>query len=211
MGASYTTYILVAVLAKSLNNSSQSLFLQILSSCHVWNRVSGCSPPACFSWFQLSLCVLSKIQVCTFLKFPLSCYYFLKGICWDCNLCYFYYYFCLSVSVSIRDLGMVPYIKIFLDEDQYRGPTLSILEQLAEINADEFMSTAIGALCSSTQQELRLKQDLLQVLKVHQQPQSRTHGDLNLAVALLNIESLQSVMHLNHNRSVNLFPQHVGL
>uniref|UniRef100_H2LYT8 Alfy-like armadillo-like repeat domain-containing protein n=1 Tax=Oryzias latipes TaxID=8090 RepID=H2LYT8_ORYLA len=85
--------------------------------------------------------------------------------CWDCNLCYFYYYFCLSVSVSIRDLGMVPYIKIFLDEDQYRGPTLSILEQLAEINADEFMSTAIGALCSSTQQELRLKQDLLQSLQ----------------------------------------------
>ncbi|XP_020565278.1 WD repeat- and FYVE domain-containing protein 4 isoform X3 [Oryzias latipes] len=68
-------------------------------------------------------------------------------------------------TVSIRDLGMVPYIKIFLDEDQYRGPTLSILEQLAEINADEFMSTAIGALCSSTQQELRLKQDLLQSLQ----------------------------------------------
>lgn len=58
---------------------------------------------------------------------------------------------------------MVPYIKIFLDEDQYRAPTLSILEQLAEINSEEFMSTAIGALCSSTQQELGLKRDLLQV------------------------------------------------
>lgn len=68
-----------------------------------------------------------------------------------------------SLSVSVRDLGMVPYIKIFLDEEQYRGPTLSILEQLSEINPDEFMSTAIGALCSSTQQELGLKHDLLQV------------------------------------------------
>ncbi|KAG8000088.1 WD repeat-and FYVE domain-containing protein 4, partial [Nibea albiflora] len=44
-------------------------------------------------------------------------------------------------TVSVRDLGMVPYIKIFLDQDQYRGPTLSILEQLAEINPEEFMST----------------------------------------------------------------------
>lgn len=67
------------------------------------------------------------------------------------------------IPVTVRDLGMVPYIKIFLDEDQYRAATLSILEQLAEINSDEFMSTAIGALCSSTQQELGLKRDLLQV------------------------------------------------
>lgn len=67
------------------------------------------------------------------------------------------------LPVSLRDLGMVPYIKIFLDQDQYRAPTLSILEQLAEINPEEFMSTAIGALCSSTQQELRLKRDLLLV------------------------------------------------
>ncbi|XP_028324426.1 WD repeat- and FYVE domain-containing protein 4 isoform X3 [Gouania willdenowi] len=73
--------------------------------------------------------------------------------------------------VSLRDLGMVPYIKIFLDVDQFRGPTLRILEQLAEINPEEFMSTAIGALCSSTQQELRLKQDLLQsILKVLESP-----------------------------------------
>ncbi|XP_030603864.1 WD repeat- and FYVE domain-containing protein 4 isoform X2 [Archocentrus centrarchus] len=76
-------------------------------------------------------------------------------------------------TVSVRDLGMIPYIKIFLDVDQYRGPTLSILEQLAEINPEEFMSTAIGALCSSTQQELGLKQDLLQsVLKVLESPNS---------------------------------------
>ncbi|CAJ1067579.1 WD repeat- and FYVE domain-containing protein 4 isoform X1 [Xyrichtys novacula] len=76
-------------------------------------------------------------------------------------------------TVSVRDLGMVPYIKIFLDEDQFRGPTLSILEQLAEINPDEFMSTAIGALCSSTQQELGLKRDLLQsVIKVLESPNS---------------------------------------
>ncbi|XP_015799744.3 WD repeat- and FYVE domain-containing protein 4 isoform X2 [Nothobranchius furzeri] len=76
-------------------------------------------------------------------------------------------------TVSVRDLGMVPYIKIFLDDDQYRVPTLRILEQLAEINPDEFMRTAIGALCSSTQQELCLKQDLLQsVLRVLESPNS---------------------------------------
>lgn len=71
---------------------------------------------------------------------------------------------------------MIPYIKIFLDVDQYRGPTLSILEQLAEVNPEEFMSTAIGALCSSTQQELGLKQDLLQVLYIDPPSQtSHTH------------------------------------
>ncbi|XP_056147480.1 WD repeat- and FYVE domain-containing protein 4 [Lampris incognitus] len=76
-------------------------------------------------------------------------------------------------TVSVRDLGMVPYIKIFLDEEQYRGPTLSILEQLAEINPEEFMSTAVGALCSSTLQEVGLKQDLLQsVLRVLESPNS---------------------------------------
>ncbi|XP_062422362.1 WD repeat- and FYVE domain-containing protein 4 isoform X3 [Pungitius pungitius] len=76
-------------------------------------------------------------------------------------------------TISVRDLGMVPYIKIFLDEDQFRGPTLSILEQLAEINPEEFMSTAIGALCSSTQQELGLKRDLLQSMrKVLESPNS---------------------------------------
>lgn len=69
----------------------------------------------------------------------------------------------MQIAVSVRDLGMVPYIKIFLDEGEYRGPTLSILEQLAEINPEEFMRTAVGALCSSTQQELGLKRDLLLV------------------------------------------------
>ncbi|XP_047207420.1 WD repeat- and FYVE domain-containing protein 4 isoform X3 [Girardinichthys multiradiatus] len=74
-------------------------------------------------------------------------------------------------TVAVRDLGMVPYIKIFLDDDQYRGPTLSILEQLAEINPDEYMSTAVGALCSSTLQEFKLKLDLLQsVLRVLESP-----------------------------------------
>ncbi|XP_011601683.2 WD repeat- and FYVE domain-containing protein 4 isoform X2 [Takifugu rubripes] len=76
-------------------------------------------------------------------------------------------------TVSVRDLGMVPYIKIFLDEDQYRGPALSILEQIAEINPEEFMRTAVGALCSSTQQEVGLKRDLLlSVLKVLETPNS---------------------------------------
>lgn len=92
-----------------------------------------------------------------------------------------YTYFCVCIPVSVRDLGMVPYIKIFLDEDQYRGPTLNILEQLAEINPEEFMSTAIGALCSSTQQELGLKRDLLKVLTFYMHPQSQTqhtHSDV---------------------------------
>ncbi|KAK7930817.1 hypothetical protein WMY93_007212 [Mugilogobius chulae] len=76
-------------------------------------------------------------------------------------------------TVSVRELGMVPYIKIFLNEDQYRDSTLSILEQLAEVNPEEFMSIAIGALCSSTQQEIKLKKDLLQsVLKVLENPNS---------------------------------------
>ncbi|XP_010735894.3 WD repeat- and FYVE domain-containing protein 4 isoform X3 [Larimichthys crocea] len=93
-------------------------------------------------------------------------------------------------TVSVRDLGMVPYIKIFLDQDQYRGPTLNILEQLAEINPEEFMSTAIGALCSSTQQELGLKRDLLQsVLKVLESPSSwdafRRAGGFNGLLSLV--------------------------
>uniref|UniRef100_A0A3B5LV97 Alfy-like armadillo-like repeat domain-containing protein n=1 Tax=Xiphophorus couchianus TaxID=32473 RepID=A0A3B5LV97_9TELE len=87
------------------------------------------------------------------------------------NVIFIHNMFSMCFLVSLRDLGMVPYIKIFLDDDQYRGPTLSILEQLAEINPDEFMSTAVGALCSSTQQELRLKLDLLQsVLRVLENP-----------------------------------------
>uniref|UniRef100_A0A3Q2Z7R3 Alfy-like armadillo-like repeat domain-containing protein n=1 Tax=Hippocampus comes TaxID=109280 RepID=A0A3Q2Z7R3_HIPCM len=77
------------------------------------------------------------------------------------------------VSVSVRELGMVPYIKLFLDEAQYRDATLCILEHLAELNPEEFMSTAIGALCSSTQHELALKRDLLQsILKVLESPNS---------------------------------------
>uniref|UniRef100_A0A4W5QEA5 WDFY family member 4 n=1 Tax=Hucho hucho TaxID=62062 RepID=A0A4W5QEA5_9TELE len=103
-----------------------------------------------------------------------------------------------SLSVSVRDLGMVPYIKIFLDEGQYRGPTLSILEQLSEINPDEFMSTAIGALCSSTQQELGLKQDLLQsVLKILESPNSwgafrRARGFTGLLSLVVDMEGALS-------------------
>lgn len=61
---------------------------------------------------------------------------------------------------------MVPYIKIFLDDECYRSATLSILEQLSVINYEEYMSIIIGALCSSTQGELNLKIDLLKVIKV---------------------------------------------
>lgn len=58
---------------------------------------------------------------------------------------------------------MIPYVKIFIDIEQFRSPTLCILEQLSEVNPEEYMSTAIGALCSSTESEIKLKQDLLQV------------------------------------------------
>lgn len=69
----------------------------------------------------------------------------------------------LALIVFIRDLGMIPYVKIFLDVEQFRSPALCILEQLSEVNPEEYMSTTIGAICSSTESELRLKQDLLQV------------------------------------------------
>lgn len=65
--------------------------------------------------------------------------------------------------VVLKDHGMVPFIKIFLDDECYRGPSLSILEQLSVINAEEYMSIIVGALCSSTQGELQLKLDLLKV------------------------------------------------
>ncbi|XP_050997771.1 WD repeat- and FYVE domain-containing protein 4 isoform X1 [Acomys russatus] len=66
-------------------------------------------------------------------------------------------------AVVLKDHGMVPFIKIFLDDDCYRGASLSILEQLSVINAEEYMSIIVGALCSSTQAELQLKLDLLKV------------------------------------------------
>ncbi|XP_027504006.1 WD repeat- and FYVE domain-containing protein 4 [Corapipo altera] len=67
-------------------------------------------------------------------------------------------------TVVLKDYGMVPYIKIFLDDECYRNATLSILEQLSVINYEEYMSIIIGALCSSTQGELSLKLDLLKSL-----------------------------------------------
>lgn len=105
---------------------------------------------------------------------------------------------------------MVPYIKIFLDEDQYRAPTLSILEQLAEINSEEFMSTAIGALCSSTQQELALKRDLLQVRTPSvQSPRSETLSYAVILVCLIVLtrhQTRESVTFLKYYKLVNLFP-----
>ncbi|XP_076787564.1 WD repeat- and FYVE domain-containing protein 4 isoform X4 [Arvicanthis niloticus] len=67
-------------------------------------------------------------------------------------------------AVVLKDHGMVPFIKIFLDDACYRGASLSILEQLSVINAEEYMSIIVGALCSSTQGELQLKLDLLKSL-----------------------------------------------
>lgn len=87
-------------------------------------------------------------------------------------------------TVLIRDLGMIPYVKIFIDIEQFRSPTLCILEQLSEVNPEEYMSTAIGALCSSTESEIKLKQDLLQsIIKVLDNPNTwnafRTAGGFN--------------------------------
>ncbi|KAM9197870.1 WD repeat- and FYVE domain-containing protein 4 [Dugong dugon] len=67
-------------------------------------------------------------------------------------------------AAVLKDHGMVPFIKIFLDDECYRAASLSILEQLSSINAEEYMSIVVGALCSSTQGELPLKLDLLKSL-----------------------------------------------
>ncbi|XP_061857387.1 WD repeat- and FYVE domain-containing protein 4 isoform X3 [Colius striatus] len=76
-------------------------------------------------------------------------------------------------TVVLKDYGMVPYIKIFLDDECYRSATLSILEQLSVINYEEYMSIIIGALCSSTQGELHLKLDLLKsLLRILESPKS---------------------------------------
>ncbi|XP_076980769.1 WD repeat- and FYVE domain-containing protein 4 isoform X3 [Tamandua tetradactyla] len=77
-------------------------------------------------------------------------------------------------AVVLKDHGMVPFIKIFLDDACYRGASLSILEQLSVINAEEYMSIIVGALCSSTQGELPLKLDLLKsLLRILETPKGR--------------------------------------
>ncbi|XP_048195177.1 WD repeat- and FYVE domain-containing protein 4 [Perognathus longimembris pacificus] len=77
-------------------------------------------------------------------------------------------------TVVLKDHGMVPFIKIFLDDESYRGSSLSILEQLSVINAEEYMSIIVGALCSSTQGELQLKLDLLKsLLRILETPKGR--------------------------------------
>ncbi|XP_053548156.1 WD repeat- and FYVE domain-containing protein 4 isoform X2 [Bombina bombina] len=67
--------------------------------------------------------------------------------------------------VIIKDYGMIPYIKIFLDDMGFRRGALCIMEHLLDIDPDEYMSTVMGALCSSTQSEVTLKLDLLQSLQ----------------------------------------------
>lgn len=66
-------------------------------------------------------------------------------------------------SVILRDYGMVPYIKIYVDSELYRSDAVNILEQLSIVNPEEYMSSIVGALCSSTQGELHFKLDLLKV------------------------------------------------
>ncbi|KAL8186647.1 UNVERIFIED_CONTAM: hypothetical protein K2H54_003385, partial [Gekko kuhli] len=78
-------------------------------------------------------------------------------------------------TVVLRDYGMVPYIKIFLDDALYRTDTLRILEQLSVVNPEEYMSIVVGALCSSTQGELDLKLDLLKsLLRLLEHPRGRS-------------------------------------
>ncbi|XP_025028372.1 WD repeat- and FYVE domain-containing protein 4-like, partial [Python bivittatus] len=78
-------------------------------------------------------------------------------------------------TVILRDYGMVPYIKIYVDIEFYRSDALNILEQLSIINPEEYMSTIIGALCSSTQGELHFKLDLLKsLLKTLVNPKGRS-------------------------------------
>ncbi|XP_055577181.1 WD repeat- and FYVE domain-containing protein 4 isoform X4 [Falco biarmicus] len=93
-------------------------------------------------------------------------------------------------TVVLKDYGMVPYIKIFLDDECYRSATLSILEQLSVINYEEYMSIIVGALCSSTQGELHLKLDLLKsLLRILENPKShsafRTCSGFNGLLSLL--------------------------
>ncbi|EMP26573.1 WD repeat- and FYVE domain-containing protein 4 [Chelonia mydas] len=96
----------------------------------------------------------------------------------------------LRKTVVIKDYGMVPYIKIFLDDECYRSDTLCILEQLSVINTEEYMSIIIGALCSSTQGELCLKLDLLKsLLRILENPKChsafRTCSGFNGLLSLL--------------------------
>ncbi|KAM5235936.1 WD repeat- and FYVE domain-containing protein 4 [Ctenodactylus gundi] len=77
-------------------------------------------------------------------------------------------------TVVLKEHGMVPFVKIFLDDGGFRQAALSILEQLSAVRAEEYMSTVVGALCSSTQGELPLKLDLLQsLLRILESPKGR--------------------------------------
>ncbi|XP_072347828.1 WD repeat- and FYVE domain-containing protein 4 [Scyliorhinus torazame] len=77
--------------------------------------------------------------------------------------------------VILREYGMTPYVKIFLDDKFYRSHALTILEQLFIVNAEEYIRVVIGVLCSATQGELTLKLDLLQsLLNVLGVPKART-------------------------------------
>ncbi|KAM3836501.1 WD repeat- and FYVE domain-containing protein 4 [Vipera latastei] len=78
-------------------------------------------------------------------------------------------------TVILRDYGMVPYIKIYMDSEQYRSDAVKILEQLSIVNPEEYMSSIVGALCSATQGELHFKLDLLKsLLKTLANPKGRS-------------------------------------
>ncbi|XP_032082434.1 WD repeat- and FYVE domain-containing protein 4 isoform X3 [Thamnophis elegans] len=78
-------------------------------------------------------------------------------------------------TVILRDYGMVPYIKIYVDSEVYRSDAVNILEQVSIVNPEEYMSSVVGALCSSTQGELHFKLDLLKsLLKTLVNPKGRS-------------------------------------
>ncbi|GCB70942.1 hypothetical protein scyTo_0001414 [Scyliorhinus torazame] len=78
--------------------------------------------------------------------------------------------------VILREYGMTPYVKIFLDDKFYRSHALTILEQLFIVNAEEYIRVVIGVLCSATQGELTLKLDLLQK-PINAEPEGRFAPD----------------------------------
>ncbi|XP_026576266.1 WD repeat- and FYVE domain-containing protein 4 [Pseudonaja textilis] len=93
-------------------------------------------------------------------------------------------------ALILRDYGMVPYIKIYVDSELYRRDAVKILEQLSIVNPEEYMSSIVGALCSSTQGELHFKLDLLKsLLKTLVSPKGRsafrTSGGFNGLFSLL--------------------------
>ncbi|KAM4636528.1 WD repeat- and FYVE domain-containing protein 4 [Discoglossus pictus] len=115
--------------------------------------------------------------------------------------------------VIIKDYGMIPYIKIFLDDMSFRRGALCILEHLSDIDPDEYMSTVMGALCSSTQAEVTLKLDLLQSLqRVLRSSRERSsfHNAAGFDVLLSLLSDMEgSLHHIPVVRWAHVQPGHI--